>query len=268
MKRDQADELKVFQTDLKMQDGENFHLRFGPLDFYLEKIPTEIRVLWMTSNDWMDSSFHYQYPFTGMQPSNLLKERRFAFSGSSPRLQVLPCLGELPCVVKPDSTFMILPGEKAKIHLSTPMNIRLVDLDSSLVIDEIPVLHRVKTWFGESPTKGQLCHFTRIHAALIEENLPFRPHRALTHLCIENKSNAPIPIDKLKIPVNYLTLYQESRGVFVTSSLSVRIDNNENLKDLKIFAPEDLGGDRLTLIHPPREKLPKSLFKSVTEIMR
>ncbi len=267
MKRDQAEELKVFQTDLKMQDDENFHLRFGPLDFYLEKIPTEIRILWMTSNDWMDSSFHYQYPFTGMSPNNLLTEKRFAFSGASPRLQVVPCLGEIPFVVKPDTTFMILPGEKAKIHLSTPMNIRLVDLDSSLIIDEIPVLHRVKTWFGESPTSGQLCYFTRIHAALIEENLPFRPHRALTHIFIENSSNEPIPIEKLKIPVNYLTLYQESRGVFVTSTLSVRIDPNQNLKDLKIFAPEN-GGGELTTIHGPREKLPKSLFKSVTEIMR
>ncbi len=267
MNRDQADELKVFQSDLNMQDGENFHLRFGPLDFYLEKISTEIRVLWMTSNDWMDSSFHYQYPFTGMQPSNLLKEHRFAYSGKPSRLRVIPCLGEYPFVVKPDSTFMILPGEKAKIYLSTPMNVRLVDLGASQVIDEIPVLHRVKTWFGNSPTSGQLCFFTRIHAALIEENLPFRPHRALTHVYIENSSKLPIPIEKLKIPVNYLTLYQENRGVFVTSSLSVRIDNNENLKDLKIFAPEDEDGS-LTMIHGPREKIPKSLFKSVTEIMR
>lgn len=267
MNRDEAEKLKVFQTDLIMQDGESFHLRYGPLDFYVEKISTEIRMRWMTTNDWLDNSFRYQFPFTGMSPENLLKEKRFAFSESSPRLKVLPCLGELPFVVKPDTTFMILPGEKAKIYLSTPMNIRLLNQEKSLVIDEIPVLHRVKTWFGESPTHGQLCYFTRIHAALLEENLPFRPHRALTHVYIENSSGKPIPIEKLKIPVNYLTLYQQARGVFVTSSLSVRIDPHENLKDLKIFAPQN-EGEELFTIHGPREKIPKSFFKSITEIMR
>ncbi len=264
MKRDEAHELKVFQTNLQMQDGESFHLRFGPLDLYIEKIASEIRLRWMTSNDWLDSSFHHQFPFTGMYPTNLLKEKRFAYSEKAPLLKVVPCLGEMPFVVKPDTTFMVLPGEKAKIYLSTPMNIRLLDGESRQVIDEVPVLHRVKTWFGESPTKGQLCFFTRIHAALLEENLPFRPHRALTHLYIENSSNKPIPIEKIKIPVNFLTLYQEERGLFVTSSLSVRIDPNENLKDLKIFSPE---GD-LTVMGEPRDVLKKGLFNSITEIMR
>lgn len=267
MKRDDAHELKVFQTDLKMKDGENFHLRFGPLDLYIEKISSEIRVRWMTSNDWMDSSFHYQFPFTGMHPSNLLKEKRFAYSEKTPILRVTPCLGEMPFVVKPDTTFMVLPGEKAKVFLSTPMNVRLLVGKEQQVIDEVPVLHRVKTWFGESPTKGQLCFFTRIHAALLEENLPFRPHRALTHLYVENSSKKPIPIEKLKIPVNYLNLYQDDRGLFVTSSLSVRIDLQENLKDLKIFPPEYQEGS-LAVIQSPREVLPKKLFTSPTEIMR
>jgi hypothetical protein len=267
MNRDEARELKVFQTDLDMKDGEFFHLRFGPLDYYLEKIETEIRVRWMTSNDWMDSSFHYQYPFTGMYPGNLLTEKRFALSSRSPQLKVSPCLGEMPFVVKPDTTFFILPGETAKIYLSTPMSVRLTDNECGIVIDEIPVLHRVKTWFGETPTKGQLCFFTRIHAALLEENLPFRPHRALTHLYIMNSSKTPLPIEKLKIPVNHLKLYQDNRGLFVTSSLSLRIDNRENLKDLKIFAPSE-GNTNLDVIHEPREKIPKGFFKSTTEIMR
>lgn len=267
MKRSEAEKLKVFQTVLEMKERESFHLRFGPLDLYIEKIDNEIRVLWMTSNDWMDSSFHYQFPFTGIQPDTLLSEKRFAYSKRAPSLIVAPCLGEKAFVVKPDTTFMVLPGEKAKIYLSTPMSIRLSDADSRQIIDEIPVLNRVKTWFGETPTSGHLCFFTRIHAALKEKNLPFRPHRAMTHLYVENSSKQPIPIEKLKIPVNYLTLYQDNRGLFVTSSLSIRIDDNEHIKDLKIFIPK-ASDNEYTVIQSPREKIPKTLFKSATEIMR
>lgn len=267
MKRQDADELKVFQTPLVLDVGQVFHLRFGPLDFYVEKINSEVRVQWMTSNDWMDSSFHYELPFTGQMPTNLLTEKRFAYSHKAPELKVAPSLGELPFVVKPNTTFMILPGEKAKIYLSTPMSLRLHNLQSNQVIDEFPILHRVKTWFGESPTAGQLCFFTRIHAALFEENLPFRPHRALTHLYIENATKKPIPIGKLKIPVNYLTLYQDSRGLFVSSSLSIKISSDGQIKNLKIFAPDN-EGEKLYVVQQPREKISPRIFKSITEIMR
>ncbi len=267
MKRSEAEKLKVFQTILEMKERESFHLRFGPLDLYLEKIDNEIRVLWMTSNDWMDSSFHYQFPFEGMYPDTLLTEKRFAYSKKAPSLRVAPCLGERPFVVKPDTTFMVLPGEKAKIYLSTPMSVRLSDAETTEVIDEIPVLNRVKTWFGETPTTGELCFFTRIHAALKEKNLPFRPHRAMTHLYVHNSSKTPIPIEKLKIPVNYLTLYQDERGLFITSSLSIRIDSNGRIKDLEIFKPTRLG-EGAAVIQNPRDKIPKTIFKSATEIMR
>jgi hypothetical protein len=266
MNRDDAKDLKIFRQELSLQQGEVYHLRYGPLDLYLEKNKNEICIRSMTSNDWMDSSFHYHFPFEGMCPQNLLDEKRFAFSKESPTLKILPCLGEMPFVVKPDTKFMILPGQRAKIFLSTPMSLRIYDVDHDQVIEEIPVLHRVKTWFGQSPTSGQLCFFTKIHAALDEDSLPFRPHRALTHVFIENSSTEPIPIQKLKIPVNYLKLYQDERGLFVTSSLSVKSDKKGQLKDLKIFAPETEG--ELLLIQEPREHLPHRFFKSINELMR
>src|SRR6056297_2665189 len=113
MQRHEAEQLKVFRDDLVLQERQIFHLRFGPLDYYIENSDNEIRVQYMISNDWLDSSFHYQFPFEGMYPQNLLNEKRFAFSEKSPTLKVMPCLGERPVVVKPHTTFMILPGEKA-----------------------------------------------------------------------------------------------------------------------------------------------------------
>ncbi len=267
MNRQEAEQLKVFRTDLEMNEGQIFHLRFGPLDLYIEKNRNEIRLRWMTTNDWMDNSFHYQFPFESLIPQNLLQERRYASTASSPVLQVVPYLGEKPFVVKPDTSVIILPGEKAKIFLSTPMNIRLIDATTQQIIDEIPVLNRVKTWFGESPTDGELCFFTRIRAALTEENLPFRPHRAVTHLFIENSSKESLPIEKLKIPVNILDLYQDDRGLFITSSLSLKSDAKGKLKDLKTFPPEVEKGS-LHHFHSPRTLMRKMTLKTITQFMR
>ena len=267
MNRKEAEALKVFREELDMAKGNIFHLRYGPLDLYIEKMSNEIRIRWMTSNDWMDSSFHYQFPFQGVFPENMLSEKRFAYSGEKPKLMVLPCLGEKAFVARPDNTFMVLPGEKAKVYLSTPVNVRLTDLDGNRVIDEIPVIHRTQTWFGDSPTYGQLCFFTNIKAALNEEHLPFRPHRAMTHVIVENRSKKPIPIERLKIPVNYLTLYQDDRGLFVTSSLSVKCDEKGKVRDVKIIPPEN-NHKELYKIHEPREVMSRLLFQTVTELMR
>jgi hypothetical protein len=267
MTRQEAEGLKVFRDTLEMNEGEVFHLRYGPLDLYIEKIHNEIRLRWMTSNDWMDASFHYQYPFQGMFPERLLSEKRFAYKGKKPRLLVVPCLGEKPFVAKPDNTFMVLPGEQAQIYMSTPMNIRIIDMGNKQIIDEIPVIHRTQTWFGETPTYGQLCFFTNIKAALHEENLPFRPHRAMTYVIIENRSKVPIPIERLKIPVNYLTLYQDDRGLFVTSSLKVKCDEKGKMKDVKIAPPGKKHG-KLFKILSPRDAISNVLFKTVTELMR
>lgn len=267
MNRQEAEQLKVFRTTLEMSEGQVFHLRFGPLDLYIQKNHNEISLRWMTTNDWMDNSFHYQFPFESIIPLNLLQEKRYASHATHPIFKVVPYLAELPFVVKPDTPFMILPGEKAKIFLSTPMNIRLVDLERDQTIDEVPVLKRVKTWFGDSHLDGELCFFTKIRAALTEDHLPFRPHRAQTHLYIENSSKEPIPIEKLKIPVPILDLYQDERGQFVTSSLSLKSDARGRLKDLKTFPPQMENGE-LFHFHAPRSAIRKMSLNSITQFLR
>ncbi|MCB0377819.1 MAG: DUF432 domain-containing protein [Bdellovibrionales bacterium] len=267
MIREQAQELNILQNPVDLDLGEIFHLRYGPLDLYLERAESQLRLRWMTSQDFMDSSFEYQLPFKGMFPENLLSEKRFAFTGKIPPLKILPCLGEKPFVARPETPFMILPGEKTSIYLSTPMSLRIMDNQSHQIIDELPVIERTKTWFGDSFTSGQLCFFTHIHAALKEDELPFRPHRALTLVTIENRSKKTIQIKRLKIPAPYLTLYQEERGVFVTSTLNVKCDIKGKVKELKIVRPS-LGDGKNVQIFPPREALPSSIFKSVTELMR
>lgn len=267
MTKKEAEALKVFRDKLDMHDGDVFHLRYGPLDLYLEKIDNEIRMRWMTTNDWMDASFHYQFPFQGMFPETLLTEKRFAYAGKTANLNVVPCLGEKAFVAKPDKTFMILPGEKATIYLSTPMNVKIIDANNNRVISEIPVIHRNQTWFGETPTYGQLCFFTQIRAALVEDNLPFRPHRAMTHVVVDNRSKQVIPIERLKIPVNFLTLYQDDRGLFVTSSLYVKCDVKGRLKDVKIYPPIE-GHNSLYRLLEPRDQMTNVLFQTVSELMR
>ena len=261
MNEELAQALKKLQNPIALKEGELFHLRFGPLELYVEKNEKEIQFKWTSSNDWLDSSFHFEYPFKGHLPENLLQHKRFAYSKDFATIQVVPCLGEKPFVARPQTTLMVLPGHKAKIFLSTPMSVRILGEE---VIEEIPVFERSQTWFGDSPTHGELCFFTNIYAALREEDLPFRPHRAMTHVNIENRSNKAIPVDRLKIPVPALALFQRDSGRYVTSSLDVRCDSKGIVRDLRIRPPSGLSS--LLPIAKPRTKV--STIRSISELMR
>ena len=261
MNTEKASALKSFREALNIQAGELFHLRFGPLELYIEKNEQELQIKWSSSNDWLDSAFHYEYPFKGHLPENLLQHKRFAYSSPLEKIKVTPCLGEKPFVARPQTPLMILPGHNAKIFLSTPMSLRIA---GDRVFDEIPVMERSQTWFGESVTRGELCFFTNIYAALREEDLPFRPHRAMTHVNIQNRSQNPIPVDRLKIPVPAFSLFQRDSGRFVTSSLDVRCDSKGVVRDLKIRPPSGLSS--LVPIAEPRQKV--STIKTIQELMR
>ena len=268
MKTDRAEALKVFRESLHIKDGESFHLRFGPLDLFLKKEEVELTVHWTSSNDWLDQSFTYEYPFQGRLPESILSTERFTFSRDIPSLKIQPCLGELAFVAKPHEKLMILPGEKAKIFMSTPMSIAIIDEKTNQVITEIPVMDRAQTWFGETTTKGELCFFTRIFAALKEENLPFRPHRAMTHVHVMNRSRKTIPVERLRIPVPYFSLFQKENGRFVTSSLEVLCDIKGKVRDLKIRPPKT-NIENLFKISSPRYNVSDSFFvTSVKELLR
>jgi len=248
-----SEKLKVFQTLLTMPAHEIFYLRFGPLSLYLSKSETELTIKWYTSNDWLDSSFNYDWPFEGVLPESLLTTHRVAFSKEIPSIQVIPCLGEKAFVAKPFHRLDLLPGQKMKVFMSTPMSLEILDAEKGESLAEIPVFNRPLTWFGENTIRGEVCFFTNIHAALREEDMPFRPHRAMTHLNITNRSSERFPIKRLKIPVNYLSLFQRANGRFITSSIDIDLEEGGHLKNVQVRPPRS-NIKNLTPMARPRAK--------------
>lgn len=253
MSTEDSEKLKVFQTLLEMPSHQVFYLRFGPLSLYLAKSETELTIKWSTSNDWMDTSFSYDWPFTGILPETLLTTHRVAFSREIQSIQLTPCLGERAFVAQPFDRLDLMPGQKMKVFMSTPMSLEILDAVEGESLAEIPVFRRPLTWFGESTIKGELCFFTNIHAALREEDMPFRPHRAMTHVNITNRSSERFPIQRLKIPVHYLSLFQRANGRFITSSIDIDLESGGKIRSVQIRPPRT-NIKNLTSVAAPRSK--------------
>jgi hypothetical protein len=68
------------------------------------------------------------------------------------------------------------------------------------------------TWFGPSTREGELCYAARTHARNHLEQVPRRPHRAVTPVKVRNEAATLLPIEKLSLPVPMLSVYGDPQG--------------------------------------------------------
>ncbi len=256
-------ELKVFRTPFKLDEGQILRLRFGPLDLYIGHFFQEWRVSWHSTNDYLDNSFQLEVPFNGSIPEILSSQIRYTYSRPcNSFIKITPILGDLPFVAKPTKPLMVLPGETVRIFMSIPLFLRIELEEPYSMIEEIPVLHSPKTWFGETTIIGHVCYATRIKAVLDKKELVNRPYRAISQLVIENRGEDSLNVERLKVPAPHLSLFQREDGLFVTSVIHYIRDSSGQIKTVDIITKED--PDELFFMSGSRMKPDPSILNPIS----
>lgn len=113
---------------------------------------------------------------------------RVAQCGDVGPLKLVPIMADRLVVSRPKSPFRILPGQHATLFVSTPAWVRIA-LGNGKALAELPLFRPSDTWFGPSTLVGELGYAARTHCRLDVCDVPFRPHRAVTPLRVENRSS-------------------------------------------------------------------------------
>jgi hypothetical protein len=256
-------ELKIFRNPFKLEEGQILNLRFGPLNAFVGHFAQEWRVSWSTSNDYMDNSFKIDLPFQESVPDNLTSQIRYTYSREcNSYLKLTPVLGDRPFVARPTRPLMVLPGETVKIYMSIPLYVRIEAEEPYHLLEEIPVLHSSKTWFGESTASGEVCYSTRIKAVLDRKELVNRPYRAVSKLIIENRGEDSLHVEKLKVPAPFLSLFQRDDGIFFTSVIHYIREPSGEIKTIDIISSEE--GEDLFFLSGPRMKADSSFLNPLS----
>lgn len=204
-------------------DNTNSFWRIGPLELVVESKPLEWRLHWSYNNDPLSAHYHFADNYQGN--FSHMNTERVAFCHKKSNLNITPRLADRSIVIRPEVPFYIPGKEEVTLYFTTPLWL-CFDSDHSTHIREIPSHRLSDTWFGPADHTGELCYAAKISARLNVNELKLLYHRAVTSLVIKNRASDPLFLERIKLPVPFLSLYRGEDGVSYTEEIAVEREKN------------------------------------------
>lgn len=184
---------------------------------------------------------------------------RYFFRSKTGAFTISPAPADRPVVTRPVEPFHLFPGEETTIFVSSPLWIRFETKQPRQLLQEIPIYRPSDTWFGPSTREGELCYASRTNCRLSLDNLPVRSHRAITPVRINNKRKTPLLLERLSLPVNYLSVFAAPRNLFWTENIAMDRKEEEAVTvQIGKGPPSQAGGG--TLVCGPRNQAEKRML--------
>ena len=182
-------------------------------------------------------------------------QERFFYKNISGKVQFSPYLADRPVVSRPAKPLSIPSMQEATIYVSTPLWVGVKIGDEGTLIKEIPVLRPSDTWFGPNTIKGELCYSSKTSARLNLEDLPKRSYRAITPIVIRNESDDHLLVDRVNLPVPYLSLYETEEKLFWTQAVRLTREHDSDNASLEITDGPPVEIPSARLFSEPRKQV-------------
>lgn len=195
-------------------------------------------------------------------------EQRFVQASGGNRVVLSPVLADRPVVIRPYQPIFLLSGQEVTLYLSTPLWLRIRAGDPPALLREVPAVSLSDTWFGPSSREGEVCYAGKTRARQRLEDLPVRPHRAITPLRIRNHSHEPLPLEKVSLPAPLLSLYGAADASLWTQRVNLVREDASDQASLRIEAAAPDIGRALELVSPPRQEARSGVMRAFGRILR
>jgi hypothetical protein len=151
--------------------------------------------------------------------------------------------------VRPRIPLFLPPDQAIQIFVSSPVWLRVEAGKPWQRLRELPTKRLSDTWFGDSTREGELAYALRTQARMNLSEIPVRPYRAVTPVIIRNRADETLAVERLNLPVSYLSVYATPAGRLWTDAVVMSRDRNDEMASLKVSkgAPAPAGeAERLT----------------------
>lgn len=185
---------------------------------------------------------------------------RYVTHETPEQIMVRPALADRPVVSRPYTPFAVPPGEMAVIYVSTPLWFGLLAGEPAQPLHEIPIQRPSDTWFGPSTTVGEVCYASRTLGRLDLQNVPLYTHRALTQVQINNRASTPLLVERLNLPVPYLSLFVAEDRVLWTEAVTMVQERETSLAEFSIENKPPKVAQGITFVAPARKPAAKGML--------
>ncbi|NNE45649.1 MAG: hypothetical protein HKN37_03215 [Rhodothermales bacterium] len=239
-----------------LKEGDAGRWQVGPCTLWIERERYEWRVTHWRAVDPMEELVDVEVParteLVRPDASVTVSLNRFSVQKTSEDLIIEPVLANRPVIVRPRNALYVEGNESSTLYVSTPVWLR-IKIGEHRILTEVPSIRPSDSWFGANTREGELCYSSVTEGRTRVEDIPFRAHRVVTPVSIENDSDEDLRVERVRIPVQYLSLFRDDRGFFWTESMHfVRVKENE-IASRRIDRGAPAAASKATTISGPRE---------------
>jgi hypothetical protein len=216
----------------------------GPSRIWVERRDLEWRLHQLELPHAADTEVEFGVPSAIHEIHPDAKLDRFAVRSNGRSLTINPLLADRPVVIRPETPLYVPSGEDVTLYVSTPLWLRFEVGEPIRRLVDRPAQRPSDTWFGPSTLVGELCYASRTSGRLRLAELPQRPHRAVTPVRIRNLAKDPLLLERVKVPVQYLSLFRSRSGSLWTQTATLVREQDGDLAALQLGrgAPEEASG--------------------------
>lgn len=248
--------------DFTIETGATAEWKIGPLHIAVRRHAHELLVAHQEVEDADLPEWQFAYSDPDLLGGEFSHISRYVFESAPERITVLPALADRPVVSRPFTPLTVPSGEKANIYVGTPLWFTLAEGEPSEVFLEIPIHRPSDTWFGPSTLDGEICYASRTFARLNIENLSPEADWAITRIQIYNNSAAPLPIERLNLPVPYLSVFHTPEDRLCTETVTMVQTRGEAMAEFTVEQGPASTPSGATLIAGPRQAAQKGMLIS------
>lgn len=177
---------------------------------------------------------------------------RFVFERTTPWLQLLPRLADRSVVVRPVTPLFVPAGQETTFYVTTPLWVAAYAEGVEQPLIDIPVVIPRDTWFGPSPSRGEVGYATQVTGRTALAQLLPRPFRAVTPVHIANHGASAMPVERINIPAPFLPVYGAESGRLWTPALRIVRPAASPALHVHIEAGISTQAGHVTRLTPPR----------------
>ena len=233
--------------------------RIGPLQLWVYRSRQEWRVTSERGDDALDGTLVREVPTDRPFPADSPETRRFGFRKTGGKLQLVPILADRPVIINPATPFALPPGEELTLFLSTAVWVRFQVSEPVVPLLEMPTHRPSDTWFGPSTREGELCYAGKTSARHQLDNLPHRPHRAISSLQIRNHATTHLAVERIKLPLPHMSVFESGEGQLWTETVTLEREQDDEMATLELGKKPPAAIAKAKLLSGPREQPTKGL---------
>lgn len=250
--------IKPWWGDFELAEGMAGRWTIGPAQLWIAHLPREWRVAYRLDDEIVEEASEVALGLGDDALPADAELSRYSFQSLDTQLSVSPRLADRPVISRPDVALFIPPAQSIQLYVSTPLWLQV--RAHGVLLQERPVVRPSDTWSGPTTRPGGLCYAASTMARATLDDFPYSAWRAVTPIRISNGGADMAAVERLHLPVPFLSLYQAANGTLWTQAVELTRSGDEvlELERMGSEAPVEAGDS--VLLSEPRRRADRGLL--------